>query len=285
MRSLTPRASLAIAGLVIPVIVTSAPAQSADQVVTPHAPAFRTATATFEDTASGLQLATAVCPAGEHVVAGGFTGQVGGFAVLNRAVKKRTAWRVKGSFAEGSIAYAYCSKALSVTSTTNATSVPVETATTYANATSTASCPKGTRAVAGGWQLKPMNLNSPIFTSAPQGKRGWTVVGLLGTGEPYKLKSYAYCLDLELDRDMDVATQAVAAPAGDAVTTATATCDGGTVIGGGFATTPEPDFENDTGPDTFFFGSSNDGKKGHTVSAINYSDVAGTVTAYAVCLG
>jgi len=164
--------------------------------------------------------------------------------------------------------------------------VPADTEEVFQETTLTAKCPKGSVVVAGGWQMSPMKTNSPVYTSAPKGKRKWTVVAILDTVDPWKLKTYAYCLDLELDRDLNVATQAVAAPADDSVDiVATAECDGGRVIGGGFATTPEPDFNNSAGPDTFFFRAKNDSKRKYTVGAVNYASVVGTVTAYAVCLG
>lgn len=286
MRSLTLVPGLALAGLVLPVALVSAPAQSADRVLTPHTPAFKTVSATFTTTPAGFQEATAVCPAGQKVLAGGFTGVNGDYAIYNRAVKKRTAWRVKGVFSEGSTAYAYCSKTLSVTAKANTVNVPADTESLFQESTSTAKCPKGSVVVAGGWQLRPRETNSPVYTSAPVGKKKWTVVAIVDTVDPWKLKTFAYCLDLELDRDLNVATQAVPAPTDSSVDiVATAQCTGGRVIGGGFATTPEPDFNNDAGPDTFFFRSKNDSKKTYTVGATNYSSVAGTVTAYAVCLG
>lgn len=285
MRSPALVPGLALAGLVLPVALVSAPAQSADRVVPPHAPALKTATATFETTPSGFEVATAVCPKGQHVVAGGFSGSGNDFAVYNRAVRKKTAWRVKGEFSDGAVAYAYCSKSMSVRAKANTTSASAETAAAYDNVASTAKCPKGFVVVAGGWQVKPIVNNTPIYTSAPKGKRKWTVVAVHDSGLPWKLKTYAYCLDPKLDRDLSVATQSAAAPNGGAEATVTATCESGRIVGGGFATTPEPDFNNDTGPDTFFFRSRNVGKKTHTASGINYSHVDGTVTAYAVCLG
>ena len=295
MRSHTLLPGLALAGLVLPIALASTPAQSApsapsapsaDRVITPHSTSFKTVSATFTTTPAGFQEATAVCPEGQKVVAGGFTGLNGDYAIYNRAVKKRTAWRVKGIFSEGSTAYAYCSKTLSVTAKANTLNVPADTEELYQESTSTAKCPKGSVVVAGGWQLRPRETNSPVYTSAPVGKKKWTVVAIVDTVDPWKLKTFAYCLDLELDRDLNVATQAVVSPADDALdAVATAQCDGGRVIGGGFATTPEPDFNNNAGPDTFFFRSKNDSKKTYTVGATNYSSVAGTVTAYAVCLG
>jgi len=115
MRSHRLLPALALVGLLLPVALVSSPAQSADRVVKPHAPTFKTATATFETTPAGFQVATAECAPGEQVLAGGFTGANGDFAVYNRAVKKKTAWRVKGVFSEGATAYAYCSKSLSLT--------------------------------------------------------------------------------------------------------------------------------------------------------------------------
>jgi hypothetical protein len=65
---------------------------------------------------------------------------------------------------------------------------------------------------------------------------------------------------------------------------ATASChQGETLLSGGFTTTPTPDHDNTSGPDTYFRASYRSAERSWTATAHNYSAVAGAIKAFAYC--
>ena len=100
-------------------------------------------------------------------------------------------------------------------------------------------CPKGTKAVSGGFKTEFFGIDLdfpfiPIEASRRTGSRGWTSSGFNdGTAEG-DLTSFAYCRKQRLK----AATDTVPAPVGEFVT-AHATCPAGTkIVSGGFGASP-----------------------------------------------
>jgi hypothetical protein len=100
-------------------------------------------------------------------------------------------------------------------------------------------CPKGTKAVSGGFKTEFFGVDLdfpfiPIEASRRTRSRGWTSSGFNdGTAEG-DLTSFAYCRKQKLK----AATDTVPAPVGEFVT-ATATCPAGTkIVSGGFEASP-----------------------------------------------
>ena len=117
---LTPLVVLAAA------LAVALPAQAGKPShLTPHAPAYKTATGVFVDDVSGdFQVATVACPAGQKVLSGGFKGTAGDFATTNKALDDHT-WVVKGAFSvAGAKAFAYCSAGLTVETAQTTAHIP-----------------------------------------------------------------------------------------------------------------------------------------------------------------
>jgi len=235
------------------------------------ASALRSSSAPIEATASGFEAGKAKCDDGERVISGGFTGSEGDYALVNKAARGN-AWVVKGEITIPATVFAYCSPNLK----------PEQAKATKAfggkaRANATAKCDRGA-AAAGGWAYKPLTGNSPVFTSRPSFNR-WRIGGFSDVRSG-KITSYAYCVR----RELEVHQNTSVLPAnGDTVTTSS--CDDGTeLLGGGFETLPEPDFDNLTGPDPFINSEGRDDPLVWAVEAHNYSVVAGSLEAFAICL-
>jgi hypothetical protein len=273
--ALLPLISLAAA------VAVALPAQAGKPsgAASAHGPSTKTTTAAFTDTGDGFVEGTATCPAGQHVIAGGFSGSnTSDNAVVNMA-SSDSAWYVKGEF-DAAVAkvFAYCSTNLDVTPVVGTTTVTAQTSGT--NTSATARCPRGSRAVSGGWQFSTPVENSPVYTSAPSARKAWVVTAVNGNGGDWTLTSIAYCMT---GVDATTSSQEVPIAAGSDAT-ATATCATGRLIGGGFRTAPTPDWNNTDGPDTFHLRSSRASRTSWTIAGHNYSSAAGTMTAYARCM-
>jgi hypothetical protein len=152
--------------------------------------------------------AIAVCPRGTRVISGGFVTAFDGVPYqgniidTSRRIGSRKWVTVAGHTSNGppeeltSIAYCGDSPRLSEASKTTR----VDDTTPVAPATAT--CPRGTRAVSGGFKSKA--LPDTTFTAAAlprasklSGKRGWKAVGVQpgvgGTGLSFDWTAYAYC--------------------------------------------------------------------------------------------
>ena len=235
------------------------------------ASALRTYSAPMGATATDFESGKAECEDGERVISGGFTGSEGDYALVNKAARG-TAWVVKGEITLPATVFAYCSPKLK----------PEQAKATKAfdgnvRANATAKCDRGA-AAAGGWAYKPLATNSPVFTSRPSFNR-WRI-GAFSDTSSGKITSFAYCVR----RQLEVHQNTSVLPAnGDTVTTSS--CDDGTeLLGGGFETLPEPDFDNATGPDPFINSEGRDDPLVWAVEAHNYSVVAGSLEAFAICL-
>ena len=276
----TRRVVLPLIALATALTVASPVAQADKSSDLSSGPALKTTTAAFVDDISGdFQVATVACPAGQKVLAGGYSGADGDFATANRALDDHT-WVVKGSFSLSSTAFAYCSAGLTVEPASTTAHIPGYSTTSGGNNSRavSAKCPRGTRVVSGGWEWAPYAGNSPVYTSKPHHRRSWIVSGVYDGEVDFDFTTYAYCM-----RGVDAVT--VSAPVViDDTATATATCATGRLIGGGFDTTPAPDFYNTTGPDTFGYTASRASRKSWTVSARNYSSFnTGSIVAIARC--
>jgi hypothetical protein len=231
--------------------------------------------AKIKDTAGDLDRGKVKCgDKDEFVVSGGFSGVSSDAAVVNRAAGGN-AWLVKGDFALPATAYANCSKHYQpkVAKKTSAFNGNIGTL-------AEAHCSNGRQAVAGGWQYKKGGANSPVYTSAPA-VEDWEVGGFNGSGNHNAtLTAYAYCLNV-----VPAVTSSTNAMGAGGDVSGVAECDPGEeLLGGGFETTPDPDFNNVAGPDPFVFGAGRAAKREWLAEAHNYSSVGGDLHVFATCL-
>jgi len=235
------------------------------------ASALRTYSEPIEATSTDIEAGKVKCEEGERVVSGGFTGFVGEYALVNKAVRGK-AWLVKGEFSPGAEAFANCSPRLK----------PEEAKATKdfdeVRASATAKCKKG-EAVAGGWAFKPLLPNSDVFTSRPSFNR-WKTGAFSEAKGIDRITSFAYCL-----RKDAVVHQTTSVLPSNGSTSTPASCDpGAELLGGGFETLPEPDFSGTTGPDPAIYGFGRTDQIEWTVEGQNYSPIAGSLEGFAVCL-
>lgn len=233
---------------------------------------------------NGLIAATAKCAPGERVVSGGFKAPDEVYPYVSRN-KKNNAWTAQlepETDSDVAVVYAYCSPEVKVK--------PVEKKVTLKpgegrRTNASASCPDGKQAVAGGYEiLKPKNdkHEAVIFDSYRKGSRKWKVSGFNETDKKAKLRSVAYCLG---GSPVDVATaESPEIGPGGANGTSAECIPGDDPLGGGYKTSPKPDYNNLTGPDLFFNESSLDaGLASWTAAAHNYSTFPGTIKVFAYC--
>jgi hypothetical protein len=251
--------------------ITSALALLALSATASTAAALQNRSEPMSEAPSGFEGAKVKCEDGERVISGGHTGSPGDYALVNKAVKGK-AWVVKGEFALPATAFAYCSRRLEPE-----TAKKTKEFDGGVRANATARCRRGA-AAAGGWAFKPRAGNSPVFTSRPS-LFLWKVGAFSGTSSG-SITSFAYCLREEFEVHQNTSVL----PAGNSTVT-TATCDAGSqLMGGGFETLPEPDFDNKTGPDPFIYTQGRDDPLVWAAGARNYSAAAGSLEAFAICL-
>jgi hypothetical protein len=235
------------------------------------AAALRDHTAPMSAAPSGMDGGKAKCGDGERVISGGFSGDEGNYALVNKAVKGK-AWVVKGEFSLPATVFAYCSRRLEPE-----TAKETKDFDGGVRASATAKCRHGA-AAAGGWSYKPLIQNSPVFTSRPSFYL-WKVKAFSGSNLG-SITSYAYCLRKELE-----VHQTTSALPANGSTVTPASCDAGSeLLGGGFETTPEPDFDNLAGPDPFIYTQGRDDPLVWAAGAYSYSAMAGSLDAFAICL-
>jgi hypothetical protein len=233
---------------------------------------------------SGRLTATAKCSAGEHVVSGGYAATKTvppGALVASHAVAGK-GWTVVmyPYFAERLTVYAYCARngklsASQRKATAKAAQAPALT-------TATASCHTGQASFSGGFAFQHATLsesNSSTYDNYSADERSWSVTSAFAT-TPAQLATFAYC-----GRGLTVTARTATSPSpAHTMASATASCDKGeTLLSGGFSTDPTPDWNNTTGPDTYSAASYRSAVRSWTVTADNYSDVAGTITTFAYC--
>lgn len=246
------------------------------------------------DQGDGSYAGTATCPAGRRVVSGGFADADAPSVAVNRASGKH-AWTVRAFDTNQISVVAYCSKYLKVTKET-ATGEMDEVNDQQGGAT--ASCPSGSRVTSGGWEYTNPIANSPVYTSRPVGARDWTLYAA-SNDAGNSITAYAYCVTGKKTRVRAGSKQSTSVArsrsgrtsagqsrgfATSPSPTATSICKPGeTLFGGGFETTPTPDFFNTNGPDTFFGKSARFKKRGWKAYATDYSSMNGKLQAFAVC--
>ncbi len=143
-------------------------------------------------------------------------------------------------------------------------------------ASATAACKPGTKAVSGGFEFVPSEPSPFLLhpnASVREGGRKWASAGTNFTDDPVALISYAYCRDqkvdsvsetIELDPDTDASL--------------TATCPAGTkAVSGGFVA------EGDDDTVVFVRASHKQGKRSWIVIAISFGTDPGTLRAQVNC--
>jgi hypothetical protein len=230
---------------------------------------------------AGELVATAKCGAHEVVVSGGYktSGKDGGAAVLSLTADGKS-WTVNFypyTNPDMLTTYAYCAHNASVSAHSKQVSATVR----GDNTTVTARCKAGETLVAGGYQFKPTvgEDTSPTYRDyAANG--GWSVMSVFNS-VPAKLAAYAYC---ERGVVVKVRSSSSGSIHDQGNGSATATCHKGeTLLGGGYTTTPTPDYFDTTGPDLFYRDSYRSGARSWTASAHNVSSASGKTTAFAYC--
>jgi hypothetical protein len=145
-----------------------------------------------------VQTAVATCPAGRHLIAGGFqqtdfTSKGGDFATQSQAIGNN-AWSVTGSafgsFGGQLFAVAYCVKGKSSWQEVSAAAGIAPGATATAT---TPACPPGKRLVDGGFNTSPAGS---VFASniALNPDQSFTASGYNRSTAPATITGYAYCL-------------------------------------------------------------------------------------------
>jgi hypothetical protein len=175
----------------------------------------KSATTTIPEDEDDIGTASAKCPRGGEAVSGGFVPEIAdaagsdfNFVTESRRTGKR-GWQVtaynNSSEPLDLSAFVYCAKEKLGLKTKSATT---ETSSTEdVNISTKAKCPKGHRAISGGFrgtlQADPDTFSREVFSqpfvSRPVGKRGW-LAGIGAYPDPGfvdELKTFAYCLKKE----------------------------------------------------------------------------------------
>ena len=156
---------------------------------------------------NGAGGATAVCPRGTRAIAGGFATSfdagmgTGNIVYSSHRVRQRK-WRTEavGSDAESSpptplTSIAYCGHAPRLTTSSDTGEVGTSTPT----ATVAPTCPRGKRAVSGGFETTAQSFDEGFTASRPAksrltGPRTWKVTEVYPNFDgPYEFTAFAYC--------------------------------------------------------------------------------------------
>jgi hypothetical protein len=244
--------------------------------------ALTTHSATSSTKNSNLQLvATAKCGAGEHVVSGGFKDSTtGATAVVSHAVHGDS-WTVHTDGTTLLTTYAYCGRKGPALST-HETQVPGVAP--PPNTTAAARCASGQTLVSGGYGFlatSPSTQNgSTAYGDYAASSRGWKLTAAFES-VPVTLAVFAYC---QPGVNVKVRSKSGAPIPADGDGSASASCHKGeTLLAGGYTTTPKPDWNNSSGPDLFYNASYRSGSRSWTARAHNFSNVSGSITAFAYC--
>jgi hypothetical protein len=192
-----------------------------------------------------LAFATAICPIRAPVlVGGGFSTPVVEQPTIVTASRRagQRGWVVKGLREDEPAeltAYAYCRRGASRPVGRKAT-VPIPAQTGSEATTATARCPRGRRAVAGGFDAEVdfSDPNAPdgalVARSSRSGRRTWSVSGIhVHDGQTLDLTSFVYCVKRR--RAKRAASKRVTGE--DSVVADTPRC-GRTALAGGFRSDP-----------------------------------------------
>ena len=227
---------------------------------------------------------TARCALGEHVVSGGYNSSLGSAAVASHAAGN-DGWTVElfpGS-TDKLTAYAYCARAgRIVTHRKRGTAMAAP-----ANTAVAARCTSSEALVAGGYEYASApsdQEDSPTYRDYATTRHTWAVMAAIRKA-PAQLVVFAYC-----ERGVSVTVRSRTSPSIPAHSggSATASCHHGeTLLGGGYSTTPLPDWNNAIGPDLFFSATFRSGVRSWTARAHNFSSAnsmtSGAITAFAYC--
>ncbi len=236
---------------------------------------------------AGELVATAKCGANEQVVSGGFKTPSLDNAegeVVSRAVHGDR-WTVHfyPGGAEKLTAYAYCAPKGQIRLSQHQNHASALGGTPSYNTVAMARCGSGERLVSGGFAFSPSSNenDSTTYRNYAANAKKWTVMSAFDT-TPGTLFAFAYCgkgvvVKVRSDTSKSIPDSGHA--------TATASChQGESLLGGGYTTTPTPDYANTTGPDVYFSRAFRSGTRSWTVTAKNYSHHTGKVSAYAYCM-
>jgi Tfp pilus assembly major pilin PilA len=245
------------------------------------ASALKTRSLTTTSVDNGVLTATAKCKQGERIVSGGFSGHEESFATESRAAKGQK-WIVRlldFSLTPSLTVDAYCAKRGRVSRhkhTDDAAATPDEPS------QSKAKCDSKETIISGGYKLVSATAgeNSPVFSTRRTGKRAWSSAAFVDD-VPGTLTTFAYC---RKNAEVNVRSQQSDPIGTDEKGSVTARCHKGEkLLSGGYTTTPDSDFNNDTGPDLFYYRSSRSGPRSWTAAAHNYSDIPGQITTFVYC--
>ena len=249
--------------------------------IAPSASALTTVTAKGANNGDGVYTATAKCPPGTTVVSGGFDVEEQGYVPVNKAKGERS-WFVQALETDSLTVSANCSKRLDPSARSAAKRFGEDNA--GVNTTVRARCRRG-EVVAGGWRYEPAGQaadNSPVFQSNRKGSERWAVTAVIDSPDAdSKIRAFAYCL-----RGLDLRARSKRSDRveSNADGTGAAKCKPGQeLLGGGFTTTPRPDWNNDDGPDHFYFASRRAGPRRWGVGAHNHSSVDGFIKTTVIC--
>lgn len=213
------------------------------------------------------------CAPGQHVVSGGYVTEEGQTATLNHAIDKERAWVAVAVGVNAIQVTANCSDDLNPTEVTGD-----DTAGRTRLGKPKAKCPRGKSVVSGGWEYAVDDENSPVYSSAPTSGRTWGLVAASDGRDT--IRAFGYCL--KVDVKQRTGRNKRVAPGADQ--TAKANCKrANDLLGGGFLTSPKPDWLNTDGPDPFFSATTRVGAP-WLVRAHNFSSVSGKIKAVATCL-
>ena len=197
--------------------------------------------------------ATATCPKGTQAVGGGFQlpSSPGDQMTVEQSFRSsKRAWAVTGIPLEGSpaaTAFAYCRKTNAKIKDVEATGVIPGTP--GGSGAATASCPKGTQIIGGGFESTrgPAAPNVTTTETSIRAANGWNVQAINNTGPPQTLTAHAYCAkgvkrkSVRVTRSQDAQEEALVTSSSPACPTAKNPKKTRRLSAGGFAT-PVGDF-------------------------------------------
>lgn len=232
---------------------------------------------------NGELTAVATCGNNQQPISGGFRSAQP--LALVASYKGGLSWSTSG-YGDGKLTtFAYCAPDGGQVAITAAASTGYLAAQPPANTTAIATCPSGYKRFSGGFEFlngPPSEANSSTYRDYSPSATSWTVMSVFSSAQDSaRLGAVVYCgQGLTVNARASASTH-IAAGGG---ASATASCQTGeTLLSGGFTTTPTPDWNNQSGPDTYFTASYRSAARSWTVTAHNYSAVAGAIKAFAYC--
>lgn len=272
-RSRRPRAWAALLLAAVPIALVAGVASGAKLKT-------RSGAALIPAGTTGEALAT--CPKGTKLISGGFAGEQDGdsavftYAANRRGGKQQGASAVNFGAQAGTLtSFAYCQKKAKLSVRSAQTVIPAGSP-TAALGTATATCPKGSTAVSGGFAgPRETDVDIRPYESRRTGKRAWTVSAYSFGSAGGTLTAQVGCQ--KQAGKLKTASAETSVASEPATGTATATCKKGLrAISGGFLASTQ---DTDINP----YASFKQGGRGWIVSGLNGGPQPGTLTAYAYC--